>query len=108
MTLLVKVIYFEGNNTNGFAWDEVLHVCGEVSIVGGSKVYVLLDNPELSSRSAKNISCRKQNQNIIMLTRPQNPELLKSFKRRILILLESVTVHELRKCAEVIDIMGIT
>lgn len=47
------------NNTNGFSWGEVLHVCGEVSIVGGSGVQILPDNPELSSRSAKNISCRK-------------------------------------------------
>ena len=55
------------------------------------------NNPELYIRNAKNISAENQAN-----------EKLRSFKRGIFILPESVTMDELRKYVELIDIMGIT
>ena len=55
------------------------------------------NNPELCIRNAKNISAENQAN-----------EKLRSFKRGIFILPESVIMDELRKYVELIDIMGIT
>ena len=57
----------------------------------------MTNNPELCIRNAKNISAENKAN-----------EKLRSFKRGILILPESVTVDELRNYVELIDIMGIT